>query len=462
MNRIFLATPDRDEAEWLTDELSEVGKIVRTIDSLDFFIPQWESIEANVVIFMENVIRSDEAFIRLIKKVRSDRPGSSIMLVYHRDDDELISNLHDEGVTCLNYMDLEPGIVELRLLEALGHKFPVTVPEQMAVVNQDVDYNPESEINDLFESPEEIKKTPAPNNEEKNIEADEFEQDNQPAFLIGEKARGIGRQLSETSSKLFGKIEEKKRLIIESQKKKSTDVIRTDDIDFAPILRNGNKRKKERFVGTAVIAVIGVKPGVGCTHTSVMIANYLANENYPVLLIEANDSHDFVEIEAAYEGVENPTILKNPTFTIDGVRYVKNVTDLKLYQYHPGNYAFIILDMGAYQNSYCYEEFLRANISIVIGSGSEWKQKDVITFFEEQIHLDQSRWKLCVPLATKQTIEDIRKKLPKRKIHALPFQPDPYRRDKVVNSTLEDMLKLHQHQRLSVLKKKMQSFFQDE
>ncbi|MFD1130685.1 hypothetical protein [Paenibacillus sp. PDC88] len=461
MNRIFLATPDRDEAEWFADELSDIGRIVRTIDSLDFFVPQWESIESNIVVFMENVIRSDDAFKRLVAKIRIERPGSTIMLIYHREDDELISSLMDEGITCLNYMDLEPGIVEVRILEALGHsvRVPVLKNPQENCFGEKLDEGKEEYQEETFTTEVEIISDETTEKEDGSLENTSL--DNQPVSRFSESAREFSRQISETSAKLFEKIDEKKKAIIEGKKQKNLDVIRTEELDFAPVLQKNAKRKKERFVGTAVIAVTGVKSGVGCTHTAIMLANYLASENYPVLLIEANDSNDFVEIEAAYEGIDNPTILKNPTFTIDGVRYAKSVKDLKLYHYHSGNYAFIIIDMGAYQESYCYEEFLRANISIVVGSGSEWKQKDIMNFFEEQIDLDQSRWKLCVPMASKQTVDDIRKKLPKRKIHSLPFQTDPYQKDKVVNSTLEEILKLHQHQRLSLLKKKMQTFFQD-
>ena len=105
IRRIFLATPDRDEIEWLSDELSDYGRIVRTIESLDFFVPQWETIEVTDVIFMESVIRSDESFKKLILKIRLDRPETQIMLIYHRDDDEFIESLTDDGINCVSYMD---------------------------------------------------------------------------------------------------------------------------------------------------------------------------------------------------------------------------------------------------------------------------------------------------------------------------------------------------------------------
>ena len=460
MNRIFLATPDRDEAEWFADELNDSGRIVRTIDSLDFFVPQWEAVEANVVIIMESIIQSEESFRRLLVKIREDRPSVAIMLVYHRDEDDFIRNLVDDGVTCLNYMDLEPGIVEARLLLALG----VTPPAHNHQSENSEDgekYEPEAEeaqTDSRNEIVEAIKESGAGVGQKE----EEEQSTERTSVSFGERAKALGRQISATSNKLFAKIEDKKKQITESKKQATIETVLTEDYDFAPVTKGTTKRKKDRFVGgTAVIAVTGVNQGVGCTHTAIMIANHLARDNYPVLLVEANESNDFVEIEAAYEGVVNPSTLKNPTFTIHGVRYLKAVKELNLYQYLSGNYAFIILDLGSYSTTDWYEEFLRANISIVVGSGSDWKQKDILRFSREQIHLDQSRWKLCVPMASKQTISDIRKKLPKRKIIALPYHPDPYREDKTVSAILEDVLRLHQHQRLSVLKKKMQAYFHD-
>lgn len=459
MNRIFLATPDRDEAEWFADELNDSGRIVRTIDSLDFFVPQWESVEANVVIFMESIIQSEESFQRLITKIRDDRPGVAIMLVYHRDEDDFIRTLLDDGITCLNYMDLEPGIVEVRMLGALGVAAPVHIRQPES--NGEGEKNEQVYEDDWRATDSEVVEAAVETVVDDHQNEEEHSSE-RAAFNLGERAREFGRHISATSIKLFSKIEEKKKQITESKKQAAIDTIRTEDYDFEPVTKGNNRRKKDRFVGgTAVIAVTGVNQGVGCTHTAIMIANYLARDNYPVLLIEANDSNDFVEIEAAYEGVVNPSTLKNPTFTIHGVRYLKAVKELNLYQHLSGNYAFIILDLGSYSTTDWYEEFLRANISIVVGSGSDWKQKDILRFFREQIHLDQSRWKLCVPMATKQTIGDIRKSLPKRKIHALPYQPDPYKADKALNAVLEDVLRLHQHQRLSVLKKKMQAYFHD-
>lgn len=457
MNRIFLATPDRDETEWLADELSEYGRIIRTIDSLDFFIPQWESVEANVVIFMESIIQSEESFQKLIRRIREDRPATTIMFIYYRDEDDFIQNLTNDGINCINYMDLEPGLVEARLTG-------VTTP-----------YRPQAHSGSE-EQPEETHRqsTDSLSNEGDIEDRQTDHADDDPAdkvksgpgygAMIGSAAKELGRQLSTTGSRFFDLIENKKNEIRE-KKKAAINIVQTDelDLDLDPVIeRNIKRRTRDRFAGiTAVIAVTGVNRGVGCTHTSILIANHLARQGYSVALVEANDSEDFIEIECAYEGVENKKMLRNPSFNIHGVKYIKTVQELNMVQLLTGNYAYIILDLGSYETTAWYNEFLRANIQIIVGSGSEWKQKDIYRFYREQIHQDQSKWKLCVPMANKQVIGDIKKKLPKRKIHSLPFHPDPFVESKEVDSALEDLLKLNQHRKLSLLKKKMQAIFQE-
>ncbi|CAH8721293.1 hypothetical protein P4K96_22805 [Bacillus cereus] len=434
MNRVFLATPDQDESEWFSDELKEYGRIVRTIDSLDFFVPQWESVEANVVIFMESIIHSEDAFQNLIEKIRSDRPATTIMFIYHRKKDTFINNLNDEGIFCVSYLDLEPGLVEACLAG-------------VSVLPYQIQSNSELEAPLLdFEH-------------EQNHVPETIPEERMGRSGISEVAKGFTRQLTKTSSKLFYIIENKKTEIKNQKDKHTVKTVTPEELDFSSIIKNNQIKKKERFVGTAVIALTGTERGVGTTHIAIMIANYLARLEYSVALVEANESNDYLEIEAAYEGVEDSRQLNTLAFNIHGVKYIKNVNDLDMVHLLSGSYSFIILDLGYYQNTDWYEEFLRANITIVVGSGSEWKQKHLYRFFHEQIHHDQTKWKLCVPFANKQVIKDIKKKLPKRKIYGIPFHPDPYQENEHADIILEDILKLNHHQKLTLIKKKFQSIF---
>lgn len=53
-----------------------------------------------------------------------------------------------------------------------------------------------------------------------------------------------------------------------------------------------------------VIGILGCEPGVGVTHLSVAIANYIGSKlKQKVLLVELNRQNDFLEIQKSYEGV---------------------------------------------------------------------------------------------------------------------------------------------------------------
>lgn len=460
MNRIFIASEDRDEAEWISDELKEYGRVVRVVDSLDFFVPQWESVEANVVIFMESIIHSEESFVKLIHKIRSDKLATIIMFVYYREDDDFIKSLSNDDIHCISYMDLEPGVIETRLTGVTVVSFqqtPIT-NERRDIPNDEAFQKQELEPSQLDEGTTDCNEK---HDNEKSTEQIEQQVDSAKTAALTESAKVITRQISEAGNKLFNIIESKKVLIQERNKQSLVESVKPDELDFEPITKNISKKKRrDRFVGTAVIAITGTESGVGTTHTAIMIANYLARQEYSVILVEANENKDFVEIEAAYEGIVDTRQIKTSAFNINGVRYQKNVTDLNMVHLLSANYSYILLDLGHYQYTEWYEEFLRANISIVVGSGSEWNQKNIYDFFREQIHHDQSKWKLCVPLVEKQVIGDIRKQLPKRKVYGLPYHPDPYKENKEIDSLIEDILKINQYQKLTLLKRKMQAIFQ--
>lgn len=460
MNRIFIATADQDESEWFSDELKDFGRVVRVIDSLDFFVPQWESTEANIIIFMENIVHSEDSFKKLIQKVRTETPSVLIVFIYHRDKDEFIESLSSEEIICISYMELEPGVIEARMLGIPIQPLPVlTSSGETDKANESFDsvehdLAGEIENDGLSES---VLKIAEQNND--NLDNQIFENESSSTKVsISESAKEFTRQVGEKSAQLFGIIEAKKNQIRE-QKKSMIDIIKPDDLDYQPIAKKSVKNKRDRFVGSAVIAITGTEKGVGTTHTAIMISNYLARQNYSVILVEANNSNDYVEIEAAYDGIKDIRTIKTIDFNINGVKYLKNVKKLDMVSLLTSNYSFIVLDLGHYEGTDCYEEFLRANITIVVGSGSDWKRKHIFNFFHNQIHLDQSKWKLCVPFADRQTISDLKKKLPTRKVYGLSYCSDPYQAKKEDDLLLEDILKLNQYNKLNLIKKKMQAIF---
>lgn len=196
---------------------------------------------------------------------------------------------------------------------------------------------------------------------------------------------------------------------------------------------------QERIIGSIVIAVVGVESKVGCTHQSILIANYLASKGKTVGLIEANHSKDFSSIESAYEGVKGP-VSNQVKFKINAVDYYKNGIQLDMSVILKENYDYIVLDIGNHDGSDWMNEFLRAHMQIVMGAGSEWRQKWIGQFRTAYQSINQSKWLYCIPIADDLSINDIRKDLPGTLIRRIPVHPDPYKQLKDTDAVLDQLL----------------------
>ncbi|WP_169091035.1 hypothetical protein [Paenibacillus sp. PL91] len=113
MKRLFLISDDKDFAEWIEDELSETGRFIRSLDSFDFFFPQWNASQgADFIIFPETVIPSDEHLLKIYDSVHTESPDTVFLFIYHRDEDDLTNLLRNDGNICVSYNDLDAGLLE--------------------------------------------------------------------------------------------------------------------------------------------------------------------------------------------------------------------------------------------------------------------------------------------------------------------------------------------------------------
>lgn len=197
---------------------------------------------------------------------------------------------------------------------------------------------------------------------------------------------------------------------------------------------------QDRIIGTITVAVIGVESKMGATHFSIMIANYLHRKGYKVALKEANGSRDFTRIEHAYEGIKDFES-QTTRFSINGVDYFKSNSPEDMSKLISLGYDYLILDIGYPDDSDWGQEFFRAGVQLVLGSGSEWRQPQLVRFRERYKHLDQSNWLYCIPFIEKQGINDIRKEMPGNLIYRIPPHPDPYQTQSDSDGLLNTLLK---------------------
>ncbi|MFS0841351.1 hypothetical protein [Paenibacillus sp. 1P03SA] len=202
----------------------------------------------------------------------------------------------------------------------------------------------------------------------------------------------------------------------------------------------------ETIIGSILVALIGAEHAVGTTHTTLLLANYLTRKGYSVAVIEASDKKDFAALEYAYEGRKGFTSSER-MFEMRGADYYKAGLRIDLSEFKA--YDYILLDLGNYQETEYFEEFKRAHVQIVVGHGSEWRQKRLYEFSKANDRLDQTNYIYCVPFVDKIVLQDIKEELPEGKVFAVPAHSDPYKNKKETDVLFDTLMKDYLGQRRS-------------
>ncbi|GAA0853882.1 hypothetical protein ABER99_20045 [Paenibacillus glucanolyticus] len=202
---------------------------------------------------------------------------------------------------------------------------------------------------------------------------------------------------------------------------------------------------RNRVFGSVVIAVLGAQIRTGTTHSAISLSYFLSRKGNKVAIVECNESSDFKYVELAYEGIKDISrTLNTKKFDIDGVDFYKSDnTDLNLISLLSSEYNFVVLDLGGYEETSYFEEFLRSDIQIVVACGSEWKQRHLKEFLSATDSFDhQTKWNIVIPLIDAQTRSDIESDLSREKVFALPYHPDPFRKNDISDEMFEQILSL--------------------
>lgn len=204
---------------------------------------------------------------------------------------------------------------------------------------------------------------------------------------------------------------------------------------------------------TQVIALLGASSGTGTTHTAIMLAHYLARMNHTVALVEMNSEPGaFARIQqVAVTGMnEQQRLRESRQFELEGVHYWREAARAEVVSLLSGSYQFIVLDLGRYRQNDRLEEFLRADMPIIIGSGAEWRYQDVIEMMTALKQYSREKWHYCLPLAQDEAVRRLRKELATDQVYALPWQPDPFDEDEDIAMQLAVLLQRY----LPIVRKK--------
>lgn len=179
---------------------------------------------------------------------------------------------------------------------------------------------------------------------------------------------------------------------------------------------------------TKVIAVIGVSGGVGTTHTAIMLAYSLTKHFKKVTLLELTDkSCSFSRLQSAAfkaKGAGSGSAERN--FTIEGVHYFRRPTRMEMLDLISGEGGLVILDLGSDRSKETFEEFVRADISLVVGSGAEWRFQDIVSFCRMSASYSSSKWIYTIPSAPLPVIQHLRRKLRTSRLLPFPHETDPF------------------------------------
>ncbi|MBA9084070.1 serine/threonine-protein kinase [Fontibacillus solani] len=206
------------------------------------------------------------------------------------------------------------------------------------------------------------------------------------------------------------------------------------------LLQTSQKPSDRSFAVTTyrrpfVIAVMGTGPGIGVTHLSIAIAHLLSRRAERVAIIELDPKSTaftaLSEIFEAEKGIfrNNAKLshLQNKGFQIKGVQYIRSPARNELLALFSDYYEFVICDLGSGRRKECLEEFQRADLSLLVCSGAEWRQEELVIFADQFKDVNAaSKWICCVPFGRKEIVRQLRKTSGIKEVYSFPAEEDPF------------------------------------
>ncbi|MEK4511254.1 serine/threonine protein kinase [Paenibacillus anaericanus] len=192
-------------------------------------------------------------------------------------------------------------------------------------------------------------------------------------------------------------------------------------------IKANHTRKIEDRARCYVIALAGASSGVGTTHTAIALANSIARTGNRVAIAELDlKATAFQRISGIINGKESAKVTTVRNFRFGGVQYVRAPSRSELISLLAGNFNYVVCDLGSSRRKDLMEEFFRADVQVVIGSGAEWRQEDLEKFIEFSEEVPQRNLVCCIPMATPAILQRLKRKLGIQRVYSAPLEPDPF------------------------------------
>ncbi|MEK8210414.1 hypothetical protein NST41_33015 [Paenibacillus sp. FSL L8-0696] len=369
----------------------------------DFMIHSQAAMSANVqVLFIDMTCAEDNAIIRGIKQYRLKRDNRIIMIAPNRVPG-------DPTITAL---------ISLQVLDFIS--FTVEVDEEEET-RESISYLVKQQLN---------KKPSYGNVARWNVQTEN-------TIERSEKAR-LEKRISRNKSD-----DQYSRTLLEELEALAGQ----DSGPRREIIKQPELIIMEKMLGTALIAVGGTGRRTGASHTAIQISNILQELSESVACVELLDPNAGKPVFKKFRSGDQSASIEGG-FRYKEVDYYPEA-DMKQYlRVLSGKYDYIVLDLGDCLNNQYYEEFFRAQVSILTCGSSVWDFDDLLNALD---HLYQKGWNkhLCILVnlgddeafeMTAKTFSKKEKKHMNVDFYQGPFQPDPFLIDDDNRRNYESML----------------------
>ncbi|WP_234404937.1 serine/threonine protein kinase [Paenibacillus bouchesdurhonensis] len=180
----------------------------------------------------------------------------------------------------------------------------------------------------------------------------------------------------------------------------------------------------------SVIAVLAASPGVGATHTAIMLAHTLSRVSKRVAIVEMETkSRAFRQLGQIVSGsvmCRTEHSVTPQRFHIHAVDYIRHPSRAEWIELLADGYDYVICDLGSNARKELLEEFIRADLPIIIASGAEWREEDAMLIGERVGEGIRRKWVCLVPMGGRNAIRRLRKPLGTERVHEIGAENDPF------------------------------------
>lgn len=189
-------------------------------------------------------------------------------------------------------------------------------------------------------------------------------------------------------------------------------------------------RKAQQANRCSVIALLGASPGIGTTHTAIMLAHTLSQVSSRVAIVEMEaKSRAFRQLGQIVSGGVTSDMERSNSpqrFRIHAVDYIRHPTRAEWIELFAEGYEYVVCDLGSTGRKELLEEFARADLPIIVASGAEWREEDAILIGERVGEGVRRKWVCIVPMGGRNAIRRLRKPLGTERVHEIGAENDPF------------------------------------